>query len=71
MNLDLSFFCISPAKLVETVKQRFISLGGVILEDCSLSSITIYDDLAVSYVLLLSKKGNGRRMDLNFLNIFD
>ncbi|KAL0710592.1 hypothetical protein Bca4012_017570 [Brassica carinata] len=44
---DILNLGVSPAKLVETVKQRFISLGGVILEDCSLSSITIYDDLAV------------------------
>ncbi|CAD5320160.1 unnamed protein product [Arabidopsis thaliana] len=44
---DILNLGVSPAKLVETVKQRFISLGGVILEDSSLSSIVIYDDLAV------------------------
>uniref|UniRef100_M4E292 FAD dependent oxidoreductase domain-containing protein n=1 Tax=Brassica campestris TaxID=3711 RepID=M4E292_BRACM len=44
---DILNLGVSPAKLVETVKQRFVSLGGVILEDCSLSSITIYDDVAV------------------------
>ncbi|EOA26931.1 hypothetical protein CARUB_v10023024mg [Capsella rubella] len=44
---DILNLGVSPAKLVETVKRRFTSLGGVILEDCSLSSIVIYDDLAV------------------------
>nr|AAC04499.1 hypothetical protein [Arabidopsis thaliana]AAM14990.1 hypothetical protein [Arabidopsis thaliana] len=44
---DILNLGVSPAKLVETVKQRFISLGGVILEDSSLSSIVIYNDLAV------------------------
>ncbi|VVB07431.1 unnamed protein product [Arabis nemorensis] len=49
---DILNLGVSPAKLVETVKRRFLSLGGVILEDCSLSNILIYDDLAV---LQLSK----------------
>jgi len=38
---------ISPAKLVETMKERFISSGGAIFEGKSLSSIYVYDDRAV------------------------
>ncbi|XP_012702500.1 uncharacterized protein LOC101779251 [Setaria italica] len=38
---------ISPAKLVETMKERFISSGGTIFEGKSLSSIYVYDDRAV------------------------
>ncbi|WVZ92917.1 hypothetical protein U9M48_038947 [Paspalum notatum var. saurae] len=38
---------VSPAKLVEIMKERFISFGGAIFEGKSLSSIYVYDDLAV------------------------
>ncbi|TVU05828.1 hypothetical protein EJB05_49012, partial [Eragrostis curvula] len=38
---------ISPAKLVEIMKERFISSGGRMFEEKSLSSISVYDDLAV------------------------
>lgn len=34
-------------KLIEIVKKRFISLGGVIFEGCSVSSISIYEDASV------------------------
>jgi hypothetical protein len=37
---------ISPAKLVEIMKERFISSGGAIFEGKSLSSISVHDDLA-------------------------
>uniref|UniRef100_A0A804NQW1 Lycopene beta/epsilon cyclase protein n=1 Tax=Zea mays TaxID=4577 RepID=A0A804NQW1_MAIZE len=37
---------VSPAKLVENMKERFISSGGAIFEEKSLSSIYVYDDLA-------------------------
>ncbi|KAL6596224.1 hypothetical protein ACP70R_047588 [Stipagrostis hirtigluma subsp. patula] len=36
-----------PAKLVEIMKERFISSGGAIFEGHSLSSISVHDDLAV------------------------
>lgn len=42
-----------PVKLIEIVKKRFISLGGVIFEGCSLSSIGIYDDAAVSSLIFM------------------
>ncbi|KAL6598599.1 hypothetical protein ACP70R_046298 [Stipagrostis hirtigluma subsp. patula] len=38
---------ISPAKLVEIMKERFISSGGAIFEGHSLSTISVHDDLAV------------------------
>ncbi|XP_066331376.1 uncharacterized protein [Miscanthus floridulus] len=38
---------VSPAKLVENMKERFVSSGGAIFEGKSLSSIYVYDDLAV------------------------
>ncbi|GLT28327.1 hypothetical protein SLA2020_032690 [Shorea laevis] len=38
---------VSPVKLIEIMKNRFISLGGVIFEGYSMSSIGIYDDAAV------------------------
>ncbi|KAL6862435.1 hypothetical protein ACP4OV_016776 [Aristida adscensionis] len=38
---------ISPAKLVEIMKERFISSGGTIFEGKSLSSILVHDDFAV------------------------
>lgn len=44
---DILNLGISPAKLVEIVKERFSSLGGVILEGYSVSSVCVYDDAAV------------------------
>ncbi|CAD6265454.1 unnamed protein product [Miscanthus lutarioriparius] len=38
---------VSPAKLVENMKEHFVSSGGAIFEGKSLSSIYVYDDLAV------------------------
>lgn len=38
---------ISPAKLVEIMKARFISSGGAIFEGKSVSNISVHDDLAV------------------------
>ncbi|KAF8414138.1 hypothetical protein HHK36_002137 [Tetracentron sinense] len=38
---------VSPAKLIEVMKKRFTSLGGVIFEGYSVSSICIYEDTAV------------------------
>lgn len=40
-----------PAKLVENMKERFVSSGGTIFEGKSLSSIYVYDDLAVSKII--------------------
>ncbi|KAJ7964815.1 Lycopene beta/epsilon cyclase [Quillaja saponaria] len=44
---DILNLGVSPAKLIEIVKERFISLGGVIFEGCSVSSITVYEDAAI------------------------
>ncbi|CAI9090056.1 OLC1v1024745C1 [Oldenlandia corymbosa var. corymbosa] len=44
---DILNLGVSPATLIEIVKKRFQSLGGVILEGCSVCSISIYDDTAV------------------------
>ncbi|CAO2824112.1 unnamed protein product [Amaranthus hypochondriacus] len=44
---DILNIGISPAKLLEIMKERFKSLGGIILEGCSVSSICVYDDKAV------------------------
>ncbi|GMG98700.1 hypothetical protein Nepgr_000540 [Nepenthes gracilis] len=44
---DILNIGISPVKLIETVKRRFNSLGGVIFEGQSFSSICIYEDAAV------------------------
>ncbi|CAO2210977.1 unnamed protein product [Urochloa humidicola] len=44
---DILNLGISPAKLVETMKEHFVSSGGVIFEGKSLSSIYVYDDCAV------------------------
>ncbi|KAK4758981.1 hypothetical protein SAY87_020282 [Trapa incisa] len=44
---DILNLGIRPAMLLETVKERFTSLGGVIFENCSLSRLYIYDDAAV------------------------
>ncbi|KAF3443431.1 hypothetical protein FNV43_RR13113 [Rhamnella rubrinervis] len=47
---DILNLGISPVKLIEIVKKRFISLGGVVFEGYSLSSICIYDDAAVAFL---------------------
>ncbi|KAF7040283.1 hypothetical protein CFC21_050196 [Triticum aestivum] len=44
---DILHLGISPAKLVEIMKARFISSGGAIFEGKSVSSISVHDDLAV------------------------
>ncbi|GAB2233793.1 hypothetical protein Droror1_Dr00003022 [Drosera rotundifolia] len=44
---DILNLGISPVKLIEIMKERFNSLGGVILESESVSSICIYEDAAV------------------------
>ncbi|XP_058774263.1 uncharacterized protein LOC131648529 [Vicia villosa] len=38
---------VSSARLIEIVKKRFISLGGVVFEGLSVSCINVYDDAAV------------------------
>ncbi|CAK7349018.1 unnamed protein product [Dovyalis caffra] len=44
---DILNLGVSPVKLIEIMKKRFISLGGVIFEGCSVSSISIYEDASV------------------------
>lgn len=44
---DILNLGVSPAKLLEIMKERFIALGGVIFEGHSLSTISIYDDAAI------------------------
>ncbi|KAF7815389.1 lycopene beta/epsilon cyclase [Senna tora] len=44
---DILNLGVSPVKLIEIVKKRFVSLGGVIYEGCSVSSINLYEDAAV------------------------
>ncbi|KAH6796019.1 hypothetical protein C2S51_037005 [Perilla frutescens var. frutescens] len=44
---DILNLGISPAKLIEIVRKRFDFLGGVVLEGCSVSNISIYEDAAV------------------------
>ncbi|KAH7533105.1 hypothetical protein FEM48_Zijuj04G0094900 [Ziziphus jujuba var. spinosa] len=48
---DILNLGISPAKLIEIMKNRFTSMGGVIFEGYSLSSIRIYDDTAVAFLV--------------------
>ena len=45
--------CYRPAKLIEIVKRRFKSLGGVIFEGYSVSNICVYEDAAVSLRLFV------------------
>ncbi|CAJ2653685.1 unnamed protein product [Trifolium pratense] len=44
---DILNLGVSPVRLIEIVKKRFIALGGVILEGFSVSSINVYEDAAV------------------------
>ncbi|KAB1200862.1 hypothetical protein CJ030_MR0G006092 [Morella rubra] len=44
---DILNLGVSPAKLIEIVKRRFVTLGGVIFEGSNVSSICIYEDAAV------------------------
>ncbi|CAI9774483.1 unnamed protein product [Fraxinus pennsylvanica] len=44
---DILNLGVSPVKLIEIMKERFNSLGGIIFEDCSVSQICTYDDVAV------------------------
>lgn len=48
--LIFSFYNHRPAKLIEIVKKRFISLSGVIFEGYSVSNICIYEDAAVRFL---------------------
>ncbi|CAI5536222.1 unnamed protein product [Closterium sp. Naga37s-1] len=44
---DILNLGISPARLIEAAKQRFLALGGVLLEGVALTSLNVYDDAAV------------------------
>ncbi|KAK8952209.1 hypothetical protein KSP39_PZI003714 [Platanthera zijinensis] len=44
---DILNLGVSPAKLLEIMKKRFVSLGGIVFEGISLSNICIYDNAAV------------------------
>eukprot|EP00850_Spirogloea_muscicola_P016445 SM000133S26811 [mRNA] locus=s133:213044:217741:+ [translate_table: standard] len=44
---DILNLGISPAKVVESAKQRFLAAGGVLYELTSLKSITVHDDGAI------------------------
>ncbi|KAK1416666.1 hypothetical protein QVD17_25781 [Tagetes erecta] len=44
---DILNLGVSPAKLIDIMRERFTSLGGVIFEGCSVSSISVYQDTAV------------------------
>ncbi|KAL5729856.1 hypothetical protein ACHQM5_002749 [Ranunculus cassubicifolius] len=44
---DILNLGISPVKLIEVMKKRFTSLGGVIFEGYGVASISVYDDAAV------------------------
>ncbi|KAK9284141.1 hypothetical protein L1049_023308 [Liquidambar formosana] len=44
---DILNLGVSPVKLIEVMKKRFNSLGGVIFEGYSVSSICVYEDAAV------------------------
>ncbi|GJN03542.1 hypothetical protein PR202_ga20997 [Eleusine coracana subsp. coracana] len=70
---------ISPAKLVEIMKGRFISSGGTIFEGESLSNISVHDDIAViklsdggslSCRLVIDAMGNFSPIVRQVLNIF-
>ncbi|KAK9733412.1 hypothetical protein RND81_04G066700 [Saponaria officinalis] len=44
---DILNLGISPQRLVDIMKDKFSSLGGVILEGCGVSNVSVYDDAAV------------------------
>ncbi|XP_028806090.1 uncharacterized protein LOC114760942 [Neltuma alba] len=44
---DILNLGVSPVKLIEIVKKRFVSLGGVIYEGVGVSTINVYEDAAV------------------------
>ncbi|CAI5474698.1 unnamed protein product [Closterium sp. Yama58-4] len=44
---DILNLGISPARLIEAAKQRFLALGGILLEGVALASVHVYDDAAV------------------------
>ncbi|KAB2613570.1 hypothetical protein D8674_035886 [Pyrus ussuriensis x Pyrus communis] len=46
-TLNRPFYNHRPVKLIEVVKNRFTSLGGVMFEGCSVSGVSIYEDAAV------------------------
>ncbi|PIA36789.1 hypothetical protein AQUCO_03200042v1 [Aquilegia coerulea] len=47
---DILNLGISPDKLIEIMKKRFTSLGGVILEGYGVASICVYEDAAVLHL---------------------
>uniref|UniRef100_A0A7N0TBK4 Lycopene beta-cyclase n=1 Tax=Kalanchoe fedtschenkoi TaxID=63787 RepID=A0A7N0TBK4_KALFE len=47
---DILNLGVSPVKIIDIVKARFQSLGGVIFEGCCLSRLNIYDDTAVVHL---------------------
>ncbi|KAL2631927.1 hypothetical protein R1flu_016613 [Riccia fluitans] len=47
---DILHLGVSPAKLIETMKQRFLQAGGAVFEGIGLSKVDVYDDTAVVYL---------------------
>ncbi|XP_031105698.1 uncharacterized protein LOC116010428 isoform X2 [Ipomoea triloba] len=47
---DILNLGISPSKLVQIMKERFDSLGGVTFEGCSVSTINVYEDGVVLHL---------------------
>ncbi|KVH93083.1 hypothetical protein Ccrd_004874 [Cynara cardunculus var. scolymus] len=47
LNLQQTMNNAWPAKLIDIMRERFNSLGGTIFEGCSVSSIDVYQDIAV------------------------
>ncbi|CAM6124484.1 unnamed protein product [Calypogeia fissa] len=62
---DILHLGVSPAKLIETVKQRFLSAGGTILEGTGLSKVDVFDDEAVT--LLDNKQSIRSRLILDVM----
>lgn len=44
---DILNLGVSPAKLIEYAKRRFVELGGVLLEKTGLESVDVFEDGAV------------------------
>ncbi|BFI33798.1 hypothetical protein MPTK2_4g18450 [Marchantia polymorpha subsp. ruderalis] len=47
---DILHLGVSPAKLIETVKQRFLQAGGTVFESTGLSKVDVFDDGAAVYL---------------------
>ncbi|GLJ30830.1 hypothetical protein SUGI_0612280 [Cryptomeria japonica] len=58
---DILNLGVSPVKLIDIVKQRFLRLGGMIIEGHSVSSILTYQDAAVV------KLDNGEALDAHLI----